>query len=93
MYLQVSRLKYFGKVIGKSFVSSRNPTVRHAYEGANFVPIAVPSICLHKTLSNRKLSFFRTKLAASRMNSLENRSGIRSHLSLIQNFNASSPSS
>ena len=56
-------------------------------------PIAVPFICLYNTLSNRKLLFLRTKLAASRMNSLENRSGIKSRLLLIQNSIASSPSS
>ena len=51
MYLQSSPLKYFGKTSGKSRVSSRYPTVRHAYDGANFVPIAVPFNCLYKTLS------------------------------------------
>ena len=37
--------------------------------------------------------FLRTKLAASRMNSFENQSWIKSRLLLIQNVNASSPSS
>ena len=65
MYLQSSPLKYFGKTSGKSRVSSWYPTVTYAYDGANFVPIAVPVNCLHKNLSKMKLLFSRINFADS----------------------------
>ena len=50
---------------GKSRVSFRYPTARHTYDGANFVPIAVPSNCLHKTLSKMKSLFSGINFAKS----------------------------
>ena len=93
MYLQSSPLKYFGKTSGKSCVSSRYPTVRHAYAGANFVPIPVPFNCLHKTLSKMKLLFSRINFADSIIKALLKRCGIRSFLFSIQKSSACNPSS
>ena len=93
MYLQSSSLKYFGKTSGKSRVSYRYPNVRHAYDGAKFVPIAVPFNCLYKTLSKMKLLFSGINFADSMIKALLKRCGIRSLLFSIQKSSACNPSS
>ena len=93
MYLQRSPLKYFGKTSGKSRVSSRYLIVRLAYDGANFVPIAVPFNRLYKALSKMKLLFSRINFADSIKKALLKHCGIRSFLSSIQKSSACNPSS
>lgn len=69
--LQFPWENYFGGSTGK------NPTQRWAYEGANFVPIAVPIIWLNISSNKIKLLLFSTDSPASKINSLLNLIGIR----------------
>ena len=91
MYLQVSLSKYLQRIVGNSRVSSRKPIVKQAYDGANFVSLAVPLIRLYNSLSNKKLLFSRTNFADSMMKSFEKRIGIKSLLFSIQYVSASRP--